>query len=480
MALHLIAELEHILRSGPQIGFVDGTLLEAVVVAGPLLVALLCDDQARILFLGIVALVALLVVARSVYAGRRGPAELLRLIWTIAVRIVLALWIAVAVGCWTFLVCRHNFYGAAASLAALTIFGLLRRRAEFVARRMLLISSTLGLLFFIGLNPTLYYSAQQIEQSPIFSESSYDAEYLQGNYFIASAQRREVVILEGEVERAVENTWLTQRMVVDPDGETVFAVNYCKRPGMCITAIGNGQTRQIPIEGCDMPVSAQFDRKTRELVVVCEHSCSVHLLDPQQGVQRHHWNVGCLPDSVAVDSVRRRAYVSAEVMTVFLTMLQLDGQRDAQRRYAGLVNWDVKVDETTGRIFVARGIQGEVAVFDSELRLLKLIRVGSGPRDMEIDQQRRLLLVGNYFSGTLSLIDIDRLELVLHGAVGKRGVAQDRFELLLPLDQLLLRKLRGVSVTSQGKWLIADITGVWEIDPDQVLPRQYDSSATEI
>ena len=113
-------------------------------------------------------------------------------------------------------------------------------------------------------------------------------------------------------------------------------------------------------------------------------------------------------------------------------------------------NWGVAVDQATGRVWVARPVAGEVLVFDAELTLVSRIKVGCAPRDLAIDQKRRVILIGNYTDGTVSLVNMDTM----------RVYKTLRFPGRWPVA-----RLRGVLVGIDGKWYVSTSSGVWAIDP---------------
>lgn len=157
------------------------------------------------------------------------------------------------------------------------------------------------------------------------------------------------------------------------------------------------------------------------------------------------------PCQLAIDPIRKRVIVIGELVLGGLTVLDLDDMAIQERRWIGINNWGVAINKYNGNIWITRPVAGEVLVLDSSLAYLKRVRVGCAPRDLAFDYQRECVIVGNYFSGIVSLIDLKTLRV------------KKEIKLKFPW---LYAKLRGVSVGADGQWYAALDGGVWRINPD--------------
>jgi len=91
-----------------------------------------------------------------------------------------------------------------------------------------------------------------------------------------------------------------------------------------------------------------------------------------------------------------------------------------------------------------------VVAIDQDLNIIARVKTGWAPRDLAVDPVRRMLLVGNYFTGTVTVIDLDT----------HTKLRQLHFGPLSPVHLL-----RGVETTPRQTWLISMDSGVWEYRP---------------
>ncbi|MDP8256032.1 MAG: hypothetical protein P9M14_09800 [Candidatus Alcyoniella australis] len=78
-----------------------------------------------------------------------------------------------------------------------------------------------------------------------------------------------------------------------------------------------------------------------------------------------------------------------------------------------------------GVVYCAGSLFGDIFAVDvTAQRRLWRMRLGYGPRDLGLDRERRILLVGNYFDGTVSLVDLETRSEIARPFFGRilRGV----------------------------------------------------------
>ncbi|MDP8257461.1 MAG: hypothetical protein P9M14_17080 [Candidatus Alcyoniella australis] len=466
--LPILAWIENALRRGGSLSWIDDYLLELVAISGPISTAVLMDPWLLTAFFSLMALVSLVIGLRN-YFKTRSLDVALRAVFRFLFRTALVIWILMALSCWAYLSCWYTGLSAIAGIVLLGVYIAMRILNSRLRKKMLLICSSLGLTLFLLINTAWFYLAPQVSQRAIYTEAAYDVEELDGRYYITSHEEKQLVIVSQGDVHLVDSTIRPQRLDIHQASGTVYAANFCAMPHRSLSAINGYEDKTIQISNCRFAVYAAVDDPREQVLVVCEHSCSAHLYSIERSAVIQEWELPCLPDATAVDRQRARGYVTSEIISPTLSVLELTGEYKQSERFIGLISWDVIVDEQTGNVFISRAFQGEVVVFDENLNLLKRIRVGGGPRDMAIDEARRLLLVGNYFSGTLSLIDLDRLRAIGNLSVGDRRWSMRLVEFRIDVIKALFRRLRGVSVSTEGKWLIADATGVWEIEAEEAL-----------
>lgn len=116
------------------------------------------------------------------------------------------------------------------------------------------------------------------------------------------------------------------------------------------------------------------------------------------------------PTMVAVDSERHRAYVGNadyEAKKInFLTVVDTRTNR-VVKKIATAPNSRPSVDPTTGRIYLASFVTGEIAVIDPDsLNVVGRIQTKSTPVNVAIDEKRRLAYTANLFKRTISVVDL--------------------------------------------------------------------------
>jgi hypothetical protein len=111
------------------------------------------------------------------------------------------------------------------------------------------------------------------------------------------------------------------------------------------------------------------------------------------------------------------------------------------------------VDIQGRRAFLSSAGSGKIRVFDLDsLAELEILQFKVGLRNLNFDADRRWLLVGNYFKGTLTVFDVENRRIVGSIFLGDR--------------------LRWVQVDPEsGKWYATTSVGGFEIDPDQAFNK---------
>jgi hypothetical protein len=175
----------------------------------------------------------------------------------------------------------------------------------------------------------------------------------------------------------------------------------------------------IPVPGCRNLFDAEFagDR----LYALCEVSHTLHELSaaPPFAPLRTLRLPAMDAYDFALDRARRRAYVT-DWFSPYLLEVDLDAMQVARRKWIGFSSFGAAIGPD-GLVYVAQMFLRRVqAIEPSSLEIVRTIRAGYGPRDLDFDPERRLLLIGNYYDGTVdvvSLADGRRLNRVFVGTL---------------------------------------------------------------
>lgn len=301
----------------------------------------------------------------------------------------------------------------------------------------------LGLIAFTGGG---VYASRVEESVPIHSQAVYDVATSPSSVLaMTTGEGRGVVLFDG-FKRTIEETNGPQRVVYDTENARFLFANYWDMDGKAITSVDEKGEWTLELPECLQAIDVAVIGETG--FVICEYTQNLVVFRPSDGKRLRVWWMGLLPYAVATDTVRRRAYTTQE----FGPITAFDGNGGFLRsRLTGLGAFGVAVDEKTGTVWVARFLSGEVVALAPDLTVLARVPVGCAPRDLAIDAERRLLIAGNYFEGTVAVVDLDRRTRVSKFRVGSLSI--------LPL-------LRGVSVTPRGEWLISQRNGVHRFRPE--------------
>ena len=161
--------------------------------------------------------------------------------------------------------------------------------------------------------------------------------------------------------------------------------------------------RRVPVPGCRNAFEVEFlgDR----MFVLCEVSHSLHELAalPPYETKRTLTLPGMDSYDLAIHPGTQRAYVS-DWLSPYLTEVDLTTLKPLRREWIGWVSFGLAFGPD-GLLYVAQPLQRRVQAIDiNRLSVVRTIPAGYGPRDLDFDARRGLLLVGNYFDGTLDFL----------------------------------------------------------------------------
>ena len=126
--------------------------------------------------------------------------------------------------------------------------------------------------------------------------------------------------------------------------------------------------------------------------------------------------VGTRPFGVTIDADGKRAY-TANVGTNDVSVIDIATAREIGRVHVGLRPYAVALAQ--GRGFVTDQYDGKVSVFDlATLQPVKRITVGDYPEGIEATADGKQVLVANWESNTLSVIDAAELKVIGEVKVG--------------------------------------------------------------
>ena len=395
------------------------------------------------------AVLVIVALAVSLWRARRFNTE-----WWVSRTFAGMLWLPAVLLAWLgyafwflFAACNPPL-SAIGGLLLLAGYFLTRRRTGWWRRHVWLWPALLGPLAFFALNLADHYRAEPVPQTRLSPTAAYEAERRDGTDYIADAATGKVLIGRDGDYRPVPGTSGTQTMLLSERGD--FLTNYWRQGAQALVRLTAGRAETIDLPGCEKPLGIDLDEERGTLLVACETSCTIHRLDLTTGGLGKPLPAPCYTYYLKLDHKRRRAYAAGYLMHPVVIAFDPATMTVVSEHPAGFINAGIEIDEAFGRVFVADNGAANILVFDSDLRLLGRIVTGVGPRDLAIDAKRGVLLAGNYFSGTVAVIDLQSLRVVRRLRVGRSG---------------LFRRLRGVSVGDDGSWLIADRSGVWRVDP---------------
>ena len=201
-----------------------------------------------------------------------------------------------------------------------------------------------------------------------------------------------------------------QRVTAAPDGHTVYAVAWGQwEDDHVIYEIDVGTlsvTTPYTSPGCRNAFEVVMDEPRNRFYLVCEVSHNVLAYEigkPEPIADLTLFGLDSYDMILSHDG--SRLYVT-DWATPWLYVIDPETLTLIDTVYTGMIGFGV-VEGPDGLIYVARPMAREVAVVDPKaLKVIDRIDVGYGPRDLEVDPKRNLLFVGNYYDGTLDVIDL--------------------------------------------------------------------------
>jgi len=334
---------------------------------------------------------------------------------------------------------------------AFAVFLLLARKCPRLKNNFWLIVGFFGFfMFFMQLTqvPGKFPPAQA---EHLYPYESYDAVALfEGDVLVLDAEVGRAVQLRDQQARIINETYRPQRAAFDRATGDVYITNFGAHRGRTVTRLVGNEKSFISWPTCNKAKGVAIDQQRHRLFVACEKSGTLYAYD--LSTQRLLWekDTPLLPYEVAVDSQRQRLFVTNEVFLAKVTVFDSETGRQLAAKRLGWLNWGIAVDETTGLAWVARPIVGEVVAVDGEGRVVKRISFMNSLRDLAIDQEHGLMLVGHYFYGLVSVVDLRKGELETIFSIGE--------EFAWPM-------LRGVEVAPDSSWIFSLLDGVWRVKP---------------
>jgi hypothetical protein len=330
-----------------------------------------------------------------------------------------ALWLAGLVGFSTywFFGAWQPAAGAMLSTAGLIVYFAWFRKSSRRRRALVLslgLVAAAGTVIFVQLDRR---GAEPLPQTRFFAGAAYEAAVLpNGDAVVLAVDRGSAMVREPGGWRDVPLSQGPQRLVVEPSSGQVYISNFSARWRGAIMRLG-GERRLFALPPCSKTIDVAA-APPDWILAACEFSGTLHVFNWRHQRSEGYAHVPRLPYSIAVDGQNRRAYVASEILSGFVTKTDYPGLRLLARRLLGMVNWGAAFDPRTGRLFVARPLSGELAVLDGDLNLVARVPVGAAPRDLLLDLERGRVLAGNYFSGVVTAVDTQTLQVTGRWRIG--------------------------------------------------------------
>lgn len=225
-----------------------------------------------------------------------------------------------------------------------------------------------------------------------------------------------------------------QRMVMDDEGQNVYITNYGKKRDLIHVDLTNAKKEFINIYGCESSIDVAIDNKKKRLWILCEGSRTIIVFDlvRKKIIKKMFtldlgFTVG-LPYSVAINEKARKIYVTHWVGT---RLLQIDADtfKLIKKKRIGFSAFKVLVDEKNDLIYVARPLGSEVVVLDGgDLSIVNRFDFGKGIRDIELIEERGLLVGGGYVDGVFRIMNVNSGEVIKEYELGTliRGTFYDK------------------------------------------------------
>ncbi|MBZ0271103.1 hypothetical protein K8I61_03645 [bacterium] len=240
------------------------------------------------------------------------------------------------------------------------------------------------------------------------------------------------------------------------DGQTIYIANSASEndePRLTIFRYGEA-TDHVPEPGCQTPMTLTVDEPGRRIFMTCEGGQLVtyNLADDTWRMIGLPWLVYGVGHAPGDD----RVYYSTLILGGYVGVVSAERQIVLAQQYVGLLTQDIAVDEITGLVWLALPASRDMAVFDRDLRIVDRVRVGGGARKLAIDREHRLLFVGHYHAGIVTVLDLDTREVVERAKIGLPGQ---------------YFRSNGIAI-GPGGWIeLADLTGAWRLDFKPLLER---------
>lgn len=437
----LFSWLEWLLRDPLSVPFLRSYLIEVLTLLF-LVVPLLA------LFASATVLVALALIALRVLLKKGDWRAKIRALLRAAGRLLAAVFLCGLLAFWWFLAGWQPAAGAGLAALFLTAFLLRFRRTRARCLALLLAMGLTALVWIYASHALEGRRAAGVEKQRLYPGPAYDAALTpQGDLLVLDARQGKAFRGRDDQWQRIENTYYPQRLAVQADGRRLFIANYNGRWRESVTRLEDREARLVALPGCYKTIDVALAPENK-LLVACEFSGTLHLYDILRDRVDKVADVPMVPYALAVDDQTARAYVTSEHFLGNLTQVDLAAGAVVGRRWIGQVNWGAAFDPRRRLVWVARPISGELLALDENLTIRHRVRCGGAPRDLALDPERDVLLVGQYFSGVLTVLDLATLE--------------PRALRAAPLG--LWHQLRGVAVGPHGEWLVSDNTGLWKIN----------------
>ena len=241
---------------------------------------------------------------------------------------------------------------ALAALALLAVLLALSVRGAAVLRRLFgLAVVTAGLIAILVFNAADRSRAETVPAVNVYDRPAYDAEAdADHTVVIASADPLlGFVRYPGKRPVPIPSAKQPQRLYRSGNGTFYFANYYVSDPD--VIAFYQGQAMPISFPQCNGALDVRLDEQERWLIVACEYSGTVDFFHQDDGTA-FSIPVASYPYALAVDEVRRRVYVTSEILVGGLSVIELRPPWPKRHFPIGLVNCGVVVDPATGRVWV--------------------------------------------------------------------------------------------------------------------------------
>lgn len=187
----------------------------------------------------------------------------------------------------------------------------------------------------------------------------------------------------------------------------------------------DAQTGQLyakaPVPDCSNMFEIAFAGE--RMYVLCESSHSLHELSAESpfGHLRSLELPGMDSYDLAIDAAGEKAYVT-DWLSPNLAVVDLAAMRVTGKLRIGWSSFGVAFGPD-GNLYVSQPLLRRVLVVDvNELRIIRTIKAGYGPRDLAFDSTRDLLFIANYFDGTVDMVrmrDGSRLRRIFVGSLAR-------------------------------------------------------------